>query len=250
MKNYTEISQINDDISSNEDKIINISGNIEFKLDKNYNYVPKNYIFRTFSNLLYYFIAFPILKILTKIVYDLKIEGKENLKHINSGMITVSNHVLVLDCAMVGIACASKKVYFTTQEESFKIPFVRKLIKYLNAIPIPKDINNKKYFIKTINELLKNKKIVHFYPEAELYPYCDKLRSFKNGAFDFSIKNNVPIVPIVYTFRNPKGIRKRLKRKKDVTLTILKPVYPNLKRVNDLKEEVFNKMDSCIKEKI
>ena len=35
----------------------------------------------------------------------------------------------------------------------------------------------------------------------------------------------MPIVPIVIKFRQPKGIRKILKRKKDVTLKILEPIY-------------------------
>lgn len=43
-------------------------------------------------------------------VYDLKIEAKENIKDLESGAITVSNHVLVLDCAMVGLACRWRKV--------------------------------------------------------------------------------------------------------------------------------------------
>ena len=39
-------------------------------------------VFSIFSNILYYVIAFPILKLLLKIVYDLKIEGKENIRNI------------------------------------------------------------------------------------------------------------------------------------------------------------------------
>lgn len=71
---------------------------------ENYEYVPKNKIFQFFSNILYYIIAFPILHVLTKIIYNLKIEGKENLKEIHSGAISISNHVLILDCAMVRIS--------------------------------------------------------------------------------------------------------------------------------------------------
>ena len=167
-------------------------------------------------------------------VYDFKIEGKENIKNLQGGAITVSNHVLVLDCAMVGLAvCGKKKIFYTTQSESFQIPFVRKLIKLLRAIPIPKGVKNKERMVKEISNLLKDNKFVHFYPEAILYPYCNKIRHFKNGAFDLAIKNDVPVVPIVIKFRQPKGIRKILKRKKDATLKILEPIYFE----NILKEE-------------
>ena len=131
------------DIEENSTENWNI---LEFNIDEKYDYVPKGKIFNLFSNLLYYVIAFPILKIITKLIYDLKIEGKENIKDLKSGAVTVSNHILVLDCAMVGLACGSKRVYYTTREESFQIPFVRKLIKLLRAIPIPKDVKMRENF--------------------------------------------------------------------------------------------------------
>lgn len=221
---------------------------LEFNIDEKYEYVPNGKIFSIFSNILYYGIAFPILKIVTKVIYDLKIEGKENIRAFKEGAISISNHVLFLDCAMVGLACGQKRIYYSTLEDNFKIPFVRKLIKYLRAMPIPKKIENKKKFLEEIEKLLKNNNVVHFYPEAALYPYCTKLRNFKNGAFEIAIKNKVPIVPMIFTFREPKGLRKILKRKKDVTLTVLKPVRllednGSIKeRAMKLKNEVYESM--------
>lgn len=201
----------------------------------------KPVLFTIFSNVLYYGIAFPILGILLKIIYDLKIEGKENIKNLKTGAVTISNHVLVLDCAMVGLACRWKKVCYTVQEESFKIPFVGKLIQFLNAIPIPTKIEKKKSFVKEINTRLQKGKIVHFYPEGFLEPYCKEIREFKNGAFDFAVRNQVPIVPMVFQFREPKGIRKIFKRKLDVTLTILEPVVCEGDS-RELKEKVYDEM--------
>lgn len=224
----------------------------EFKIDANYEYVPKeNSIFSICSDFIYYGIAYPILKVLTKIIYDFKIEGQENIKNLEDGAISVSNHVLFLDCAMIGLAFKDKKIYYTTQEESFKIPLVRKLIKLLRAIPIPKSIENRKYFLKTIGDLLKEKSMIHIYPEASLWPYCQKIRNFKNGAFDMAARNQVPIIPCVFTFREPTGIRKRFKKKKDVTLKILKPVYSDSdkyikQRVEELKEKAFMNMKDVI----
>ena len=238
-------------IDENEN-IINLWQPLEFNIDKNYEYISKSKRFLFASNLIYYGIAYPILKLLTKIIYDLKIEGKENIKNIENGAISVSNHVLFLDCAMIGLAYGKKEIYYTTQEGSFKIPFVRKLIKLLKAIPIPQSIENKKHFLKAIGETLSKGSIVHFYPEAALWPYCDKIRKFKNGAFDVAVRNNVPIIPIVFKFREPIGIRKIFKRKKDVTLKILDPIKceeeKNIKeKVEELKEKVFKEMENAIK---
>lgn len=218
----------------------------EFNIDKNYEYVKKDFLFNFFSTILYYGIAIPILSVLIKFIYGLKIEGKENLDKVKSGAVSVSNHVLILDCAMVGIAFRKKKIYYTTQEESFKIPFVRKLIKLLRAIPIPKKIENKRQFIHEVDILLRNGNIVHFYPEAILKAYYENIRNFKNGAFNIAVKNNVPIIPVVICFRKPTKIRKILKKKKDVTLKILEPVESVGKTEIELKDIVKSKMEEAI----
>lgn len=251
MKEITNEMLGNGNIEENEN-IVKLWQPLEFVINENYEYVPKGKLFSFFSNLLYYGIAYPILKILTKIVYDLKIEGKENIRNLNKGAISVSNHVLVLDCAMIGLACGSKRIYYTTLKENFKIPFVRKLIKLLRAIPIPESIKNRGDFICEIENLLQENRIIHFYPEASLVPYYTEIRNFKNGAFDIAVKNEVPIVPMVFTFREPKGIRKIFKRKKDVTLKILEPIrslensLSKKDKVKELKEKVFKEMKKVI----
>lgn len=217
----------------------------EFNITNNYEYVKQGPLFKTFSNILYYLIAFPILKIITKVIYDLKIEGKENIRNIRGGAVTVSNHVLVLDCAMVGLACGRKKVYYTALESHFKIPFIRKLIKLLRAIPIPADKKYKAHFIKSLKELLENNCAVHFYPEGSLMPYCSNIRKFKNGAFNIAVNAKVPIVPMVFIFREPKGIRKLLKKKKDVTLKILEPIE-SMGSIEALKNITYDKMSSSL----
>lgn len=233
-----------ENISENEDIIHNWEP-CEFKIEEDYKFVENGNIF---YYLFYYVIVVPILWIVNKIIYGLKIEGKENIKNIKTGAISVSNHVLILDCSMIGLALAPRKIYYTTREGSFKIPFVRKLIKILGAIPIPTGTKNKENFIKQIKEALYSGKIIHFYPEASMWPYHDKIRNFKNGAFNLAIKSDVPVIPIVITFRNPRGIRKIFKRKKDVTLKILEPIkleknnFDVMHNVHKLKEKVCEAM--------
>lgn len=240
---------LNDVIEDENSDIIKLWEPLQFNIDEKYKYIQTGTLFSICSNLLYYGIAFPILKILTKLIYDFKIEGKENIRDLKGGAISISNHVLFLDCAMVGLAFGTEEIYYTTREESFKIPFVRKLIKLLRAIPIPKKISNKEQFTQKINDIVQTGKVVHFYPEAALWPYYEKIRNFKNGAFNFAVNNNVPIIPMVFKFREPKGIRKFLKRKKDVTLVVLEPIMPgklnNRKQnIENLKQNVHNKMEN------
>lgn len=138
-------------------------------------------------------------------------------------------------------------MYFTTNEDNLKIPFIRHLIKVLNAIPIPKKKGNLKRFSREINNLLKQNKIVQFYPEASLWPYYNKIRNFKNGAFKIAATNNVPIIPIRYTYREPKGLIGFIKKKPFITLNILSPIYPDSNldtyhKTSKLKDGTYIKM--------
>lgn len=66
-----------------------------------------------------------------------------------------------------------------------------------------------------------------------------------------AVRNQVPVVPCVFTFREPTGIRKLFKRKKDVTLKILKPVYSDSdkyirQQMEELKQEVASEMREVV----
>ena len=67
-----------------------------------------------------------------------------------------------------------------------------------------------------------------------------------------AVRNQVPIIPCVFTFREPTGIRKLFKRKPDVTLKILKPIEPDSdksirQQVEELKEKTFVNMKDAIR---
>lgn len=155
---------------------------------------------------LLYLIAYPILFILTKLWHGLKIEGRENLE----------------------------------------IPFIKYLVMLFRGIPIPRNKSGKEKMINTIDDLLQKGEVVGIYPEGELIPYYEGIREFKNGAFNFAVKNQVPILPIVFTYREPEGIIKLIKKKPFITLTILEPEFPKPERtmanVVELKNRVQRKM--------
>ena len=151
---------------------------LKFDIGLNYKYVKNNIFFKLISNLFYYIIVAPIIFLISKIIFGLRIEGKENLKNIKSGALSVSNHVQYIDCAMLGLAWFPRRIYYTAKTDGFKMPVVRHLVRLLYAIPIPEKISCKENFYKAIDDLLAKNKVVHFYPEASLWPYYNKLRNF------------------------------------------------------------------------
>ena len=148
---------------------------------------------------LLYLIAYPILFIITKLWLGLKVEGRENLNKVGDEYITVANHINMIDCAMIVLSIFPRIPYFLTLQSNLEIPFIKYLVMLFRGIPIPRNISGKEKMVNTIDGLLKKGEVVGIYPEGHLIPYCDGLREFKNGAFAFSVKNQVPVVPILFT---------------------------------------------------
>lgn len=204
-------------------------------------------IYKILSSLLY-LIAYPILFIITKLWLGLKIEGRENLSKLGDEYITVANHINMIDCAMIVLSIFPRIPYFLTLKSNLEIPFIKYLVMLFRGIPIPRRIKEKEKMVNTIDKLLKNGEVVGIYPEGHLIPYGDSIRTFKNGAFAFSVKNQVPILPIVFTYREVNDIRRFIRKKPFITLTILKPEYPNKEISKDsiieLRDRVYKKMNS------
>lgn len=99
-----EIVEEEIEVCNENEHIIHMWEPLQFNINEDYQYVVKGKLFNLFSNMLYYGLAIPILFVLTKLLYDLKIEGRENLDAFDGGAVSASNHVLVLDCAMIGLA--------------------------------------------------------------------------------------------------------------------------------------------------
>ena len=217
------------------------------KKNKKSDLLHHSLIYKILSSLLY-LIAYPILFLITKIFLGLKIEGRENLSKVGDEYIVVANHINMIDCAMIALSIFPRVPYFLTLQSNLEIPFIKYLVMLFRGLPIPRNKSGKEKMVNTINKLLKNGEVVGIYPEGHLIPYCDIIREFKNGAFNFSVKNNVPIIPVVFTYREVDDIRRFIKKKPFITLTILEPEYPinevSKESIKELKNRVYRKMNS------
>lgn len=214
-------------------------------MNKNGDLLHHSIIYKILSSLLYV-IAYPILFLLTKLWHGLEIEGRENLDKLGDEYITVANHINMIDCAMIALSIFPRIPYFLTLQSNLEIPVIKYIVMLLRGIPIPRNKSGKEKMVNTIDGLLKKGEIVGIYPEGHLIPYYDGIREFKNGAFNFAVRNQVPILPIVFTYREPEGIMRLIKRKPFITLTILEPEYPKAEmskaNVEELKIRVQRKM--------
>lgn len=218
---------------------------LSFEIKNNYNYVLNNPLFKLISNILSLPI-FIILYIIDKIFLGFCVINKDKIVK-DKGFVSISNHIHYLDCTLIGLIYYPNRVHYPTIEENFKIPFVRKLIRLLYAMPIPKDRIKKDRFYSQINKALKGKFILHMYPEAAMWPYYEKIRDFKYGAFKIAVDANVCVQPIKFVFTKSNGLYRLYKKKKRICAVVLDPLYPNMKleyrdRIKDLRDRTYESM--------
>lgn len=236
-----------EEIKPDEEHVVKMWTPYNIKVDENYKFISDNPVFNAVSGGLKAF-ALPALAGLNKLVFKLEIIGRENLEPLKGkGFITVCNHVNLLDCGMIANAVGRRDITFTTIKENFEIPVVRILVKLLGGIPIPRTAKAMVKFSEAVSQLLKEGHVVHFYPEAVLFPYYNGIRGFRRGAFTYAVKNNVPIAPMIITYHDPKS---NLRKKPIAKIHVLEPVYPNAElpereAIKELKDKVTLSMQNA-----
>lgn len=213
------------------------------KLTEHYDYL---------SDGLFYRVLYVVLKTLALLVFQIvnpiwlgfTIRGRENIRAVKgSGAISICNHVHALDCTLVGSAYWNRKQYFVTLQSNLEIPLVRHLVKALGGIPVPRNLRMLPYLSENIGKALKRGQIVQIYPEGVLKFYSKEIRGFYNGAFVYAYDHQVPVVPSVITFSCPKGLRRLIRHRPCMQMTVLPPVYPDCTAPR--REEILRLKETC-----
>ena len=187
-------------------------------------------------------IALTVLPAVHRLFLGVRIQGKENLNGIDKA-VSICNHVHYLDCAIVACTLKWRTVLFPTLSSNFEIPVVRHIIRLLGALPIPGRPDAFREFWELLLSELREGRTVHFFPEGSMKPYARGLRNMKNGAFCLAYDAGVPILPFMITYREPKGILKKLKKRPYLTCTILPPIWPDKEK--EKREEVNRMREIC-----
>ena len=167
-----------------------------------------------------------MLPLANKLLFDLKIEGKDNLKKVDNA-IRVSNHVLLLDTMINFQVAFGHRHFMTGAYFNIKKGLGGKFFRCGGFLPLANSIKAMSNLDKTITDIFqKGNSVVTFYAEQALWERYENSRPLKKGAFHYAAKNNVPVILTVILFREPNWFRKKLGVKKDVTVKILPAIYP------------------------
>lgn len=199
----------------------------DINFDAGYPYVDKSFKARLQSFLIYLGI-FTLVFFLHPFCFGLKIKGKKNLKGykkaFRNGAMTISNHVYRWDFLAI-VQALHRRLWVPAKKENIcgKDGF---LIRSVGGIPIPFGASAMKAFNTALEELHKKKQWFHFFPESSSWPYYEPIRPFFKGAFSIAYNFDLPIIPMAFSYRKPKGLLKLfLKDKPAITLNIGCPLF-------------------------
>ena len=179
-----------------------------------------------------------VLRLVNRLWFGLKVVGREHLTAHSDGVITVSNHVAALDSSMVAGVHLGRRFAFTALPANFRLPVAGFFVRHLGCIPVPRrgDDDDRARFAADVADRVQRDWAVHFFPEGELVPYCEEVREFRHGAFTLACQLNVPVIPMVITWRPAGPIRRLLRRRPRALLTVCPPEYPGGKSHEDALE--------------
>lgn len=191
-----------------------------------------------------------IVMIYNKLVFGLRVRGRDILFSIPGGFFLISNHTLYLDPALVAHAIFPRRAYFSALEETFDLPILGGFIRLLGAFPIPHNCAIPR-ILPAIEWALRRGRCVHFFPEGELTHYAKYPASFKSGVFYLASRLDVPVVPVTLIVQDRKffGLRpgKPFVR---VTVDIGEPMFPRQFSVEASTREAVRKMAHTARERM
>lgn len=214
------------------------------KIDKNYNYLPKNIFYRFISWFTYRFLAMPIFGFYFTFIRPVKFKNKKVLKLAKkTGYFVYGNHTNeIADAVCPTFACFPKKPHVICNSSNLQLPVLGKFLRMWGALPLPDTLEATKNFYNAIETTLNNKNPIIIYPEAHLWPYYTKIRPFTYLSFRYAIKYNKP----VYCFTTVYKKRKFFKKPK-MEIYVDGPFYPDTslpakESQQKLRDEVYTKM--------
>ncbi|ARD67528.1 lysophospholipid acyltransferase family protein [Eubacterium limosum] len=148
-----------------------------------------------------------IIKLLNLILYNIHVEGEENIPE-TGGVVLCPNHISNYDPLAVATHM-NRQVHFLAKAELYKNFIVRKVLLAVGTIPVDRG----KVSLETLKEslrVLKNGEILGIFPEGTRVKNGERKKPME-GFVVFALKTKSPILPVhiegEYKFRGKINIK-------------------------------------------
>lgn len=197
-----------------------------------------------------YFLIKLIFRPLVKFIFINKVEGLHHIPRKGPALIAL-NHQSYFDFICF-IAVCPRHIHFLSAEKFFSNMFWSPLMKLTGQIKVERKEHGKDILHTTIQDHLKNEKIIGIFPEGTRSPHKDEMLHAFTGITKHAIRGKVPIIPVGIkgTFDVMSRNDKRPKLKKIVSIHIGEPIYFNDHFGKDLDEVVHRNLLDTVMLKI
>ena len=166
-----------------------------------------------------------VLRIVTLLLYRVKVVGQENIEK-DKSYIICPNHLSFWDAPVLVAALKRNDMYILAKEELYKNGFIRFIADVFGIYPVKPDSKSMES-VKISLKILKNNGLLMIFPEGTRNGMAKGVKP-KDGAIKLAIKANVPIIPV--------GFQGNFKPFKKIKVNIGEPIY-----YTEYKDEVNNK---------
>ncbi len=215
-KIYYYTDELTDDFAGKSKKTVTVDGK--------YTYVKKNFLWRALAFLAYRVVMTPFAWIYCKIKFRLKIVGREKLKASKKeGLFVYGNHTLLAgDAFLPSLIAFPHKTYVIVHADNVSTKGAKNFVQMCGAIPIPTERSGMKNFLSAIEQRRAEGGAVHIYPEAHIWPYYIKIRSFPSTSLRYPVKFGGAVYTATTTFQ-----KKKIGKTPRVCVYVDGPFYPD-----------------------
>jgi 1-acyl-sn-glycerol-3-phosphate acyltransferase len=153
--------------------------------------------FRVFHQLFYYLFVVPLIGAWLLVVNSLWVLNHKSVRG-GKRAILVSNHSLILDPAIANMAILPRRSAYSIKEQLMNgRPALNLFLRSLGGYPL--HYGRLRELDGAVSKYLDEYGFAHFFPEGhEGWGFQNqKLNRFNSGAFYFSMKLNIPVMPVV-----------------------------------------------------
>ena len=209
------------------------------KVGGDFKFIRKNPLWNGCAAILYYVVAVPIVWVYTRVVMGLKIENRRALRSVRKqGFFLYGNHTQLLDPFIPPMVTFPKKAYTMANPDAVSLPFLKNVVLMLGGLPLPTDLVGMQKFIAAVETRQARGNAIAIYPEAHVWPYYTGIRPFTSASFRYPAKLGAPVVVMVTTYRERRGIF-RLFARPGITVTLSEPMFPATgQNIRETQEEL------------
>lgn len=170
--------------------------------------------------------------------YALRIKGRENIRKYRAvagsrAMISVCNHTTEWDSLFVSMTRYFRFAEFPIWQEGAESS-AGMMYRVAGGIVMPKDsVRGKLYAYRCMEDVVREGKWLHVFPEAACWPFYPAVREFQPGTFRLAVAHRMPILPMAVKYRPNRGIYKLFKKHPNATIIIGEPLMPDLSLPKD-----------------